>query len=107
MAARAGGVSHPKIRLWHVLRNTIFPVLIQASMNMGSIVVTASTLSFLGLGVPEGYADWGQMSSFARNWILGTPQIPLAYWYTEVWPGLAIALFVQPWNLIGDALRDI
>ena len=107
MAARAGGVSHPKILLRHVLPNTIFPVLIQASMNMGSIVVTASTLSFLGLGVPEGYADWGQMISFARNWILGTPQNPLAYWYTVVWPGLAIVLFVLSWNLIGDAFRDI
>lgn len=107
MAARASGVSHAKIILRHILPNTIFPVLIQASMNMGSIVVTASTLSFLGLGAPEGYADWGQMISFARNWILGTPDNPLAYWYTVVWPGLAIVLFVLSWNLIGDAFRDI
>lgn len=107
MAARAGGVSHPKILIKHVLPNTIFPVLIQASMNMGSIVVTASTLSFLGLGAPEGYADWGQMISFARNWVLGTPNNPLEYWYTVVWPGLAIVLFVLSWNLIGDAFRDI
>ncbi|HHT89591.1 MAG: ABC transporter permease [Bacillota bacterium] len=107
MAARAGGVSHPKIVTRHVLPNTIFPVLIQASMNMGSIVVTASTLSFLGLGAPEGYADWGQMISFARNWILGTPDNPLTYWYTVIWPGLAIVLFVLSWNLIGDAFRDI
>ena len=55
MAARAGGVSHPAILTKHIIPNTIFPVLIQASMNMGSIVVTASTLSFLGLGAPEGY----------------------------------------------------
>lgn len=107
MAAKAGGVSHAKILIRHILPNTIFPVLIQASMNMGSIVVTASTLSFLGLGAPEGYADWGQMISFARNWILGTPDNPLAYWYTVVWPGLAIVLFVLSWNLIGDAFRDI
>ncbi|NMB21291.1 MAG: ABC transporter permease [Firmicutes bacterium] len=107
MAARAGGVSHPKILLRHILPNTIFPVLIQASMNMGSIVVTASTLSFLGLGAPEGHADWGQMISFARNWVLGTPDNSLAYWYTVVWPGLAIVLFVLSWNLIGDAFRDI
>ena len=107
MAARPGGVTHAKILLRHILPNTIFPVLIQASMNMGSIVVTASTLSFLGLGAPEGYADWGQMISFARNWILGTPTNPLAYWYTVVWPGLAIVLFVLSWNLIGDAFRNI
>ncbi|MFY9521795.1 MAG: ABC transporter permease, partial [Limnochordia bacterium] len=48
-----------------------------------------------------------QMISFARNWILGTPDNPLAYWYTVVWPGLAIVLFVLSWNLIGDAFRDI
>jgi peptide/nickel transport system permease protein len=107
MAARAGGVVHRKILIRHILPNTIFPVLIQASMNMGSIVVTASTLSFLGLGAPEGHADWGQMISFARNWILGTPDNPMAYWYTVVWPGLAIVLFVLSWNLIGDAFRDI
>ena len=107
MAARAGGVRHWKILTRHILPNTIFPVLIQASMNMGSIVVTASTLSFLGLGAPEGHADWGQMISFARNWILGTPDNPLAYWYTVLWPGLAIVLFVLSWNLIGDAFRDI
>lgn len=107
MAARAGGVAHPKILMRHILPNTIFPVLIQASMNIGSIVVTASTLSFLGLGAPEGYADWGQMISFARNWVLGTPNNPLEYWYTVVWPGVAIVLFVLSWNLIGDAFRDI
>ncbi len=107
MAARAGGVSHAWILVRHVLPNTIFPVLIQASMNMGSIVVSAATLSFLGLGAPEGYADWGQMISFSRNWLLGSPGNPLEYWYTVVYPGLAIVLFVLSWNLIGDAFRDI
>lgn len=107
MAARAGGVSHPTILLKHILPNTIYPVLIQASMNMGSIVVSAATLSFLGLGSPEGFADWGQMISFARNWILGVPGDPLKYWYTVVYPGAAIVLFVLSWNLIGDAFRDI
>lgn len=107
IAARAAGVSHVQILLRHILPNTIFPVIIQASMNMGSIVVTAASLSFLGLGAPEGYADWGQMISYARNWILGAPGNPLAYWYTVVYPGLAIILFVLAWNLIGDAFRDI
>lgn len=106
-AARAAGVSHTKILLRHILPNTIFPVVIQASMNLGSIVVTASSLSFLGLGAPEGYADWGQMINFSRNWILGAPGEPLKYWYTVVYPGLAIILFVLAWNLIGDAFRDI
>jgi len=106
-AARAAGVKSYKIVLRHILPNTIFPVLIQASMNMGSVVVSASTLSFLGLGAPLGYADWGQMISFSRSWILGVPGDPLRYWYTVVYPGAAIALFVLAWNLIGDAFRDI
>jgi len=106
-AARAAGVSDVKILWRHIIPNTIYPVLIQASMNMGSIVVTVASLSFLGFGAPAGYADWGQMISFSRNWILGTPGNALAYWYAVVYPGLAIVLFVLAWNLIGDAFRDI
>ena len=74
---------------------------------MGSIVITASTLSFLGIGTPEGYADWGQMISFARNWIIGGQGNALKYWFTVVIPGTAITLFCLSWNLIGDAFRDI
>ncbi len=107
LAARAAGVSDLKIVLRHILPNTIFPVLISASMDLGSVVVTAAGLSFLGLGAPEGYADWGQMISFSRNWLLGAPGEPLKYWYTVVYPGAAIVLFVLAWNLIGDAFRDI
>ena len=106
-AARAAGVSHVKILLRHLLPNTIFPTVIQASMNLGNLVITAATLSFLGLGAPIGYADWGQMISFARNWMLGTQGNALAYWFTVVYPGAAIVLFVLSWNLIGDAFRDI
>ena len=71
LAARALGVSDFKIITRHILPNAVFPVLIQASMQIGSIVVSVSALSFLGLGAPEGYADWGQMLNFARNWMLG------------------------------------
>ncbi|MGE5571640.1 MAG: ABC transporter permease [Bacillota bacterium] len=107
LAARAAGVSHLKIILRHLLPNTIFPVLISASMDLGTVVVTAAGLSFLGLGAPEGFADWGQMISFSRNWLLGAPGEPLKYWYTVLYPGVAIVLFVLAWNLIGDAFRDI
>jgi peptide/nickel transport system permease protein len=74
---------------------------------MGSMVITAATLSFLGVGAPQGYADWGQMISFARNWIIGTQGNPLTFWYTLIIPGTAILLFSLSWNLIGDAFRDI
>lgn len=107
LAARAIGVSDFKIITRHILPNSIFPVLIQASMQIGSIVISVSALSFLGLGAPEGYADWGQMLSFARNWMLGEQGNVLKYWFTVVYPGLAMVLFVLSWNLIGDAFRDI
>ncbi len=106
-AAVALGANDFRIIFKHIILNTIFPVVIQASMRMGSMVITASTLSFLGVGAPEGYADWGQMISFARNWILGVQGNPLNYWYTLVIPGAAITLFCLSWNLIGDAFRDI
>lgn len=106
-AARAYGAADWRLILRHILPNSIYPVLISASMNTGSMVIWAAALSFLGVGTEPGYADWGQMISFARNWIIGQAGNPFQYWYTVVYPGMAIFLFVLAWNLIGDALRDI
>lgn len=106
-AARATGVSDAGIIFRHILPNAIYPVLIMASLDIGAMVLTAAALSFLGLGAPVGYADWGQMISFARNWIVGPPGNPLAYWHTVTIPGIFILLFVLGWNLLGDAFRDI
>jgi peptide/nickel transport system permease protein len=105
-AAKTMGVSDLKIMLKHIFPNAIYPVLIVASMDVGSMVITAAFMSFIGLGAPPGYADWGQMTALARNYILGTPTNPFAYWFTVFFPGMAIVLFVLAWNLIGDALRD-
>ncbi|MDI9607395.1 MAG: ABC transporter permease [Atribacterota bacterium] len=106
LAAKALGVSDFSIIIRHVLPNTIFPVLIQASMRMGSLVITAAALSFLGVGAPQGYADWGALLNYARNWMLGGQGEALKYWYMTVFPGAAMVLFVLAWNLVGDALRD-
>jgi len=106
LAAKALGVSDFSIIIRHVLPNTIFPVLIQASMRMGSLVITAAALSFLGVGAPQGYADWGALLNYARNWMLGGQGEALKYWYMTVFPGLAMVLFVLAWNLVGDTLRD-
>jgi peptide/nickel transport system permease protein len=106
-AAKGVGSSHLRVIIRHVLPNTIYPVLIMASLDIGAIVLYAAALSFLGLGVPEGYADWGQMISFSRNWIVGTSTNAFAYWYTVAIPGITIFLFVLGWNLMGDAFRDI
>jgi len=107
LAARALGVKDYFIIMKHVLPNTIFPVIIQASMRMGSLVITAAGLSFLGLGAPLGYADWGSMLNFTRNWILGSSGSTFSYWYAVFYPGMAMVLFVLAWNLVGDALRDV
>jgi peptide/nickel transport system permease protein len=105
-AARVMGVSHFKIMLRHILPNGIHPVLVMAFMDIGSMVIVAAFMSFIGLGAPKGYADWGQMVALARNYIVGPPDAPLKFWYATVFPGSCIVLFVLAWNLVGDALRD-
>lgn len=107
LAARALGASDARILFRHIIPNAIYPLLIVASLSMGRIVITAAALSFLGLGAPAGFADWGQLISLSRNWILGTSGNPFAYWHTVFIPGFTIFLFVLGWNLLGDAVRDI
>jgi len=106
-AARALGASPLRVFAKHVFPNAIGTLLILASMDVGSIVLAASGFSFLGLGAPVGYADWGQMISFARDYILGSAQgTPFDYWYVWVYPSLMLVLFGLAWNLLGDAVRD-
>jgi peptide/nickel transport system permease protein len=102
LAARMVGGGDLRILFRHLMPNAIFPVMVMASMDIGSYVLSFAALSFLGLGAQRGYADWGQMISFARNWI---PYLA-EHWHIVVFPGLAIILFVLAWNLVGDALRD-
>jgi peptide/nickel transport system permease protein len=103
ISARVIGCRDMRILFRHMLPNAVFPVIVMASMDIGSYVLTFAALSFLGLGAQRGYADWGQMISFARNWI---PSLA-TYWHIVLYPGLAIILFVLAWNLVGDILRDI
>lgn len=102
LAARTLGVPGWRILLRHVLPNAIYSLLVVASLDIGNYVLTFAALSFLGVGAEQGYADWGQLLSFARNWI---PDLA-TYWYIVVYPGVALLLFVLGWNLIGDAFRD-
>jgi len=106
-ATRGIGSSHFRIIMRHILPNAIYPTLVMASLDIGAVVLAAAALSFLGVGAQPGYVDWGQMISFARNWIVGKPGDPFAYWYTVTIPGLFILFFVLGWNLLGDAFRDI
>jgi peptide/nickel transport system permease protein len=102
-AARVIGVDDFRIVLKHILPNAIFPTMVVASMDIGTYVLSFAALSFLGVGVQWGYSDWGQIISFARNWI----PVLSDYWFIIVYPGVAITLFVLAWNLVGDSFRDI
>lgn len=103
LAARVIGVKDSRILFRHILPNAIFPTLVLASLAIGDVVLSFAALSFLGIGTEVGYADWGQVLSFARNWITSLN----TYWYIIVWPGLALVLYVMGFNLVGDALRDV
>jgi len=103
LAARVIGVKDNRILFRHIIPNAVFPTLVLASLAVGDVVLSFAALSFLGIGTEVGYADWGQVLSFARNWITSLN----TYWYIVVWPGLTLVLFVMGWNLVGDALRDV
>ena len=103
LAAQVVGAKDSRTLVRHIVPNAIYPILVLASMRVGDYVLSFATLSFLGVGTDIGYADWGQIVSFARDWILSLDE----HWYIIVFPGIALLLFGLGWNLIGDALRDI
>lgn len=103
MAAHVIGVKDSRILFRHIIPNAIFPTMVLASLGIGDVVLSFAALSFLGIGTELGYADWGQVLSFARNWITSLN----TYWYIIVFPGITLVLFVMGWNLVGDALRDV
>lgn len=99
-AAQAIGSSGWRILLRHLLPNVLAPLLVQASFDMGTTILTVAGLSFIGFGAQPPTPEWGVMISEGRNYI--TTQ----WWLTGV-PATAILLFVAAFNLVGDGLRDI
>src|SRR5438128_4613355 len=98
-AARAIGASRGRILALHLLPNAIAPLVVQASFDMGSAIVSAAGLSFIGFGAQPPTPEWGVMISEGRNFISTEPWLSL-------FPGLAILLAVGAFNLLGDGLRD-
>ena len=103
LAGRVLGVKDTRLIMRHILPNVMNPILVLASFRLGDAVLSFAALSFLGVGTQIGYADWGQIISFARDWILSLD----THWYIILFPGMALIIFGLGWNLIGDALRDI
>jgi peptide/nickel transport system permease protein len=97
-----GDVLSVKEREYVLAAKAMYSLLVVGSLDIGTNVLTFAALSFLGVGAGEGYADWGQLLSYARNWI---PTLN-THWWIVVYPGLALLLFVLAFNLIGDAFRD-
>ena len=99
-SAHALGVSHGRILLRHVLPNSMTPILVQASLDVGGVILTASALSFLGLGAQDPTPDWGLMVSQGQSFFT-------THWWLVTFPGLAILFTAVAFNLIGDGLREV
>jgi len=102
-AARASGASEMRVVGRHILPNTLSPIIVQASLDVGSVVLVAAGLSYLGLGAQAGTPEWGLMVS------KGFTYFPPAgnNWWQVGFAGLMIFLFVLGFNLLGDGVRDI
>ena len=99
-AARAVGMSDLRIVFRHILPNTLAPLIVLATAQLGSAILTEASLSFLGLGVPEPYPSWGRMlSESAAEYVRVAP-------WLVIFPGIAISAAVFGANLMGDAVRD-
>lgn len=99
LAARSIGAQDRSIITRHLIPNALGPVIILASLAVGGIIILESALSFLGLGVQRPTPSWGTMLSDGRDFLRNYPHIAIA-------PGIAIALTVLAFNLVGDGLRD-
>ncbi|KAA8674348.1 nickel transporter permease [Clostridium sp. HV4-5-A1G] len=99
-AAKAIGASPHTIILSHIIPNCIAPIIVQASMDIGGVILTIASLSFLGLGAQPPIPEWGLMVSTSRDYFLDS-------WWYSIFPGLAIFITVLIFNLLGDGLREI
>ena len=98
-ASKAIGLNNRKIIFRHILPNCLSPIIVQATLRVASAIISASSLSFLGLGVPAPDPEWGALLSGGRKYIRD-------YAYMTFFPGLAIMITVLALNLMGDGLRD-
>jgi peptide/nickel transport system permease protein len=99
LAAKSQGMKHTRILIHHVLPNSIAPIVVQGTLSIGTAIIEAAALGFLGLGAAPPDPEWGMMLADSKNYIQKAP-------WTMIFPGLAIMLTVLGFNLMGDGLRD-
>ncbi len=99
-ACQALGIPRRRILLRHVLPNSVTPLIVQMSLDVGGVILTASALSFLGLGPQDPIPDWGLMVSEGQAYFTTA-------WWAVTFPGIAILLTAFAFNLLGDGLRDL
>jgi peptide/nickel transport system permease protein len=99
-AARSIGLSDRTILGRHILPNSLTPILVQATIDIGTVILAAGSLAFLGLGASPPSPDWGLMVAEGRTYILDQ-------WWISTFPGLAIFVSVLAVNIFGDLLRDM
>ncbi|MBS7527657.1 ABC transporter permease [Fusibacter paucivorans] len=98
-AAHATGSSNVRIILKHILPNCLAPIIVQASLGVAGAILSAASMSFIGLGVQPPTAEWGGMLSAGRTYVRNQPHLVL-------FPGIAIMMTIFSLNLVGDGLRD-
>ncbi|MDD1770839.1 MAG: ABC transporter permease [Methanomassiliicoccales archaeon] len=110
-AARSIGAKKSRILFRHIVPNSLSPLVVSITLDLGAVCLVAAGLSFIGFGVESGYAEWGRMVSDGQLWM---PPVVTLYkgvyysaWWTWALPGMFILIFTMGFSLLGDALRDI
>lgn len=99
-AARALGATDIRIIFCHLLPNSVSPIVVQGTIDVGYAILYTSALSFIGLGATPPTPEWGSMVAAGRSYLLD-------YWWISTMPGFAVFFVVLAYNIVGDALRDL
>ncbi len=109
-AAKAIGANRSRILFRHIVPNSLSPLIVSITLDLGAVALVAASLSYIGFGVPSGYAEWGRMVSDGQGWFLSSvPYQGVNYtpWWVVTFPALMILMFTMGFSLLGDGLRDI
>lgn len=105
LAAKALGARDRSVIFRHIIPNAMPPLIVYATLNIGTVVIGVAALGFLGLGMPPGTAEWGTMLDQTRETLIQGPGGSIPWWAT-IYPGAAIFIFVMAMNMIGDGIND-